>query len=388
MVSLLSRIFIPDAEQYDRPEVRRRYGVLCGAFGIFLNVLLFGGKFFAGVITGSVAITADAFNNLSDAGSSLITLAGFKLAGMKPDREHPFGHGRSEYVAGLIVSVLIILMGFELVRSSWTKIREPERIETGTAAIVILLLSILIKIYMAIYNYRISRKIQSTAMRATAIDSLSDSVATTVVLLAMCVMSVTGINIDGYCGMAVAFFILWAGYQAAKDTMSPLLGVKPDADFILQIEEIVRKYDMVVGTHDLIVHDYGPGKTMISLHVEVPGDQDIFRLHDMVDNIEMELEEQLHCNCVIHMDPIESNNEIVVEMRKKVAELVTEIDTRLSIHDFRMVPGKTHTNLIYDVVLPQEFQMSDEEIEKLIQEKVREKYPTCYSVIKVEKAYI
>ena len=388
MITLLSKALIRHADQYDDPNVRRAYGVLCGGFGIFLNILLFGSKFFAGVLTGSVAITADAFNNLSDAGSSLITLAGFKFAGMKPDSEHPFGHGRSEYVAGMIVAILIILMGFELARSSFEKIWNPEPVETGMLAVVILLASILVKIYMAIYNYTISKKIQSTAMRATAIDSLSDSVATTVVLIAMVIMQITGINVDGYCGLVVALFILWAGYQAAKDTMSPLLGVKPDADFISQIEDIVHRHDMVVGIHDLIVHDYGPGRAMISLHVEVPGDQDIFKIHDMVDNVEMELEQKLHCNCVIHMDPIESNNEIVVVMRKKVSDIVQEIDSRLSIHDFRMVPGKTHTNLIYDVVLPQEFQMSDDEVAKMIREKVREKYPNYYSVIKVEKAYI
>lgn len=388
MVSLLSKIFIKEADQYHKPEVRRSYGIFCSVFGIILNVILFGIKFFAGVITKSVAITADAFNNLSDAGSSVITLVGFKFAGMKPDKEHPFGHGRIEYVSGLIVAVSIILMGFELARSSIEKIFHPEVVETSTAAILILVVSILVKLYMALYNYSIGKKINSSAMRATATDSLSDAVATTVVLLAMGIMKLTGINVDGYCGTLVALFILWAGFQAAKETMSPLLGAKPDAEFIEQIQNIVLAHQEVVGIHDLIVHDYGPGRVMISLHAEVPGDEDIFKLHDIIDNIEMELEAKLLCNCVIHMDPIESNNEVVIAMRERVAQIVKSIDEQLSIHDFRMVTGESHTNLIFDVVLPQEFGMTDEEIRQEVQKRVLEKYPDHYSVIKVEKAYV
>lgn len=388
MISLLSRILIKDAEQYHKPEVRRSYGIFCSIYGIILNIILFGMKCFAGVVTGSVAIMADAFNNLSDAGSSLVTLVGFKFAGMKPDKEHPFGHGRFEYISGLIVAIFIILMGFELARSSVDKIIHPEVVETGAAAIVILVISVLTKIYMALYNYGVGKKINSSAMRATALDSLSDAVATTVVLLAMGIMKITGINVDGYCGVLVAIFILWAGYQAAKETMSPLLGGKPDAEFIRQIKDIVLTHDKIVGIHDLIVHDYGPGRVMISLHVEVPGDEDIFKLHDIIDNIEMELEEKLHCNCVIHMDPVESNNEVVNIMRQRVAKIVQSIDAQLTIHDFRMVTGQTHTNLIFDVVLPQEFDMTDEEIRQEVQRRVQEKYPDHYSIIKVEKEYV
>ncbi len=388
MISLLGRIFIRDSAQFQKPDVRRAYGMLCGILGIFLNVVLFGTKLFAGVITNSVAVMADAFNNLSDAGSFLITLVGFKMAGIKPDKEHPFGHGRTEYISGLLVAVSIILMGFELARSSFQKILHPEEVQMDSAAIAILVISVLVKIYMAFYNYSVGKKIHSPAMRATATDSLSDAVATTVVLAAMGVMDVTGYNIDGYCGLLVALFILWAGYEAAKDTVGPLLGGKPDAEFIAEIREIVLSHDMVAGIHDMIVHDYGPGRRMISLHVEVPGDQNIYRLHDMVDHIEMELEEKLHCNCVIHMDPIESNNAVVREMRQKVSEIVAAIDSELTIHDFRMVAGETHTNLIFDVVLPPGFAVPDEEIQKEIQEKVLEQYPNHYSVIKIEKAYV
>lgn len=388
MISLLSRIFIKEADQYDKPEVRRFYGVFCSIFGIVLNIILFGTKIFAGMITGSVAITADAFNNLSDAGSSVITLAGFKFADMKPDKEHPFGHGRFEYISGLIVAIFIILMGFELARSSLEKIFHPETVVVELAATVILVISVLTKLYMALYNYRIGKKINSSAMRATGLDSLSDAAATTVVLIAMGFMEVTGINIDGYCGMLVALFILWAGYQAAKETVSPLLGGRPDEEFIKQIRDIVLSHEKIVGIHDMIVHDYGPGRVMISLHAEVPGDEDIFKLHEIIDHIEMELERKLQCNCVIHMDPIESKNEVVNAMRHGVAKIVRSIDEELTIHDFRMVTGEFRTNLIFDVVLPQEFDMTEDELRKEVQERVLEKYPNHYSVIKIEKAYI
>lgn len=388
MIALLSKIFIKDAEQYHKPEVHRMYGIVCSVFGIFLNIILFAIKVFAGLLTGSVAVTADAFNNLSDAGSSLITLVGFKFAGMKPDNEHPFGHGRIEYISGLLVAVLIVLMGVELAQSSVQKIITPESVEVSVVAVVILVISILVKLYMALYNFKIANKIGSAAMNATATDSLSDAIATTVVLLAMGIMEITGVNIDGYCGVLVSVFILFAGYSAAKETISPLLGVKPEPEFIEQIHKIVMSHEEIVGVHDVIVHDYGPGRVMISLHAEVPGDEDIYMLHDLIDNIEAELDATLHCESVIHMDPVESNNETVVAMRENVANVVKEIDESLSIHDFRMVTGNTHTNLIFDVVLPQEFHMTEAQITSEIQKRVLEKYPNHYSVIKVDKAYV
>lgn len=388
MITLLGRVFIKDAREYQNPQVRRMYGILCSVFGIFLNVVLFGIKFFAGTVTGSVAITADAFNNLSDAGSSIITLVGFKFAGMKPDREHPFGHGRFEYVSGLIVAISIILMGFELARSSVEKILHPEPIETERAAIVILLISILVKIYMAIYNYRIGKKIASSAMKATATDSLSDAVSTTVVLGAMGIMMATGINVDGYCGAMVALFILWAGYQTAKETVSPLLGGKPEPELIEKIQSIVLEHTVVVGIHDVIVHDYGPGRLMISLHVEVPGDEDIFKLHDLVEHIESDLDQTLDCESVIHMDPVEAKDEVVLAMRKHISEIVAKVHTELTIHDFRRVTGDSCTNLVFDVVVPPEFQMKDEEIRQKIIAEILEKYPNHNIVIKIEKAYV
>ena len=255
-------------------------------------------------------------------------------------------------------------------------------------AVVILVISILVKLYMALYNYRIGNKIDSTTMKATATDSLSDSVATTVVLIAMGVMKLTNVNIDGYCGILVSVFILFAGCSAAKETVSPLLGSTPKPEFIDKIHEIVMAHNEIVGMHDVIVHDYGPGRVMISLHAEVPGDEDIFLLHDLIDNIEAELDTALHCESVIHMDPVESNNEVVMKMKDNVAELVKEIDSCLTIHDFRMVTGNTHTNLIFDVVIPQEFHMTEAQVKAEIQKRVLERYPNHYSVIKVDKAYV
>lgn len=388
MITLLGRIFIKNTGEYQNPQVRRRYGILCSIFGIFLNVILSGIKFFAGANTGSVAIMADAFNNLSDAGSSVITLVGFKFAGMEPDNEHPFGHGRFEYVSGLIVALSIILMGFELGRSSVEKIIHPELMETGIVAIVILIISILVKLYMAFYNSFIGKKIASSAMKATAMDSLSDAVATTVVLGDMLIMHFAGINVDGYCGALVALFILWAGYQTAKETVSPLLGGKPDAELIEQIHQIVLEHRGVVGIHDVIVHDYGPGRMMLSLHVEVPGDENIFKLHELVEHIENDLDKALHCESVIHMDPVETKNEVVLAMRKNITDLVNRLDSSLTIHDFRMVTGDSHTNLIFDVVVPRAFEMTDEELRKKIAEQIRMNYPNHYAVIKVEKAYV
>jgi cation diffusion facilitator family transporter len=388
MIALLGRIFIKDAGEYHNPHVRRMYGMLCSIVGITLNIILFGIKFFAGAVTGSVAIMADAFNNLTDAGSSIITLIGFKFAGMKPDREHPFGHGRIEYVSGLIVAISIILVGFELGRSSIEKIFHPEIMETGSAAVIILIISILVKFYMASYNSRIGKKISSSAMKATAMDSLSDVIATSVVLVDMGIMYFFGINVDGYCGAVVALFILWTGYQTAKETVSPLLGGKPDAELIEQIHLIVLGHQGIVGIHDVIVHDYGPGRMMLSLHVEVPGDENIFKLHELIEHIESDLDGVLNCESVIHMDPIETKNEIVVAMREKISELVMKLDSSLSIHDFRMVTGDSRTSVIFDVVAPQEFVMTDEELRKEIEGRIQKQYPNHYAVIKVEKAYV
>ena len=388
MIKLLTKLFIKDHENVANAAVRRAYGTMCGLYGIFLNLLLFAGKYFAGVISGSVAITADAFNNLSDAGSSIITLLGFAIAGKKPDLDHPFGHGRAEYLAGLALSAVIILMGFELAKSSFDKILHPEPINTGLLPALILVCSILVKFYMCLYNRSVGKKINSAAMQATAVDSLSDSVATTVVLLSMGIAYFFHVNIDGYAGLLVAVFIIYAGFNAAKDTVSPLLGQAPDPEFVQQIADIVTAHPEVVGIHDLVVHDYGPGRIMVSLHAEVRGDGDIFALHDAIDTAETELKDRLGCIATIHMDPIEADNTEVSQMRAAVSEKLKELDNVISIHDFRMVPGPTHTNLIFDAVVPADYPKSDEELAANIRQQIHQAWPDRYAVVTIDHSYI
>lgn len=388
MVSALAGLFIKNKDDVKNPQVRQKYGMLCGIVGILLNILLFVGKFIAGTISRSISITADAFNNLSDAGSSVITLIGFRMSGAEPDVEHPFGHGRIEYISGLIVSGAILIMAFELIKSSVEKIIHPEPVEFSMLAVVILAVSICVKLYMAYYNHRIGKKIESAAMGATATDSLSDSCATTVVLIATIVGKLTGIQIDGYCGVLVGIFIFYAGISAARDTLNPLLGQPPEEEFVRRIEELVKGHPEVSGIHDLIVHDYGPGRLMISLHAEVPAEGDILMLHDVVDNIEHELRNELKCEAVIHMDPVVTGDEQVDHLKAQVKEILGEMDEKISMHDFRVVAGQSHTNLIFDVVVPFGYKVKDAEIISFIQEKIKEKIGANYfAVIQVDKAY-
>ena len=388
MFGLLSKIFIKNRDDIENPSVRRAYGVLSGALGIVLNILLFAGKLTAGLISGSVAIVADALNNLSDAGSSVITLIGFRMAGQKPDKGHPFGHGRIEYISGLIVSMLIILMGFELGKSSVEKIISPGGTEFSAVAAVILAASVLVKLYMCYYNGKVGKKISSPAMKATATDSLSDCISTTVVLVCMFITKFTGFDLDGICGAAVALFIFISGLRAAKETIDPLLGVPPTEEFVDEIGETVMSHKGVLGFHDLIVHDYGPGRRMISLHAEVPADEDLLKTHDTIDNIEKELSEKLGCDAVIHMDPIETDDKITMEAREKIAELVKIIDERVTIHDFRMVTGPTHTNVIFDIVVPYEVKRPEAEIRRDIERMVKTLDENYYATVHVDKSFV
>lgn len=387
MISLLAKLFIKDYTNVTDSKVREAYGVLCGGMGIALNILLFLGKFLAGTISGSIAITADAFNNLSDAGSSFITLIGFKLGSQKPDPEHPFGHGRMEYLSGLAVAVLIIVMALELFKSSFDKILHPEVLECSAVIVLILLASIAVKIYMAIYNHNVGKRIHSAAMGATAKDSMSDTIATTVVLISTIVGAIWGIPIDGYCGVLLSILIFMAGIGAIKDTVGPLLGTAPDKEFVERIEEIVMAHDIVKGMHDLVVHDYGPGRVMISLHAEVPHTEDILVIHDEIDNIEEELGDKLNCEAVIHMDPIIMDDEKVNEVKEYVGNIVCQVGEELNFHDFRMVSGNSHTNLIFDVVVPFKYRMSDEVIKKAIQEAIWVNYPRYNAVIHIDHTY-
>lgn len=381
MIGLLARI--TGVEDYSADKKRNAYGKLCGLAGIFLNVLLFAGKFAAGWISNSIAITADAFNNLSDAGSSLVTLIGFKLAEQKPDSEHPFGHGRIEYLSGLVVSAVILMMGFELVKDSIDKILHPSEVEFSGVVLVILVVSILGKCYMAYYNYSYGKRFESATLKATATDSLGDCISTTLVLLATIIGHYTDVQIDGFCGIAVGILIFVAGINAARETINPLLGAAPDPEFVALIEKMVLEFDPehIIGVHDLIVHDYGPGRRIISLHAEVPAEGDILVMHDVVDNLEMKFRKELDCLATVHMDPVVTTDERVTNLKKSCVELVKSIGDSLSLHDFRVVFGETHINLIFDVVVPFEFYLSDEDTRKLIQEKVWEQMGKNYFVV-------
>ena len=388
MISLLAKWLIPNRDKVENSEVRRAWGSLCGFMGIALNLLLFAGKLAAGALSGSIAVTADAFNNLSDAGSSVGTLLGFRLAGKKPDADHPFGHGRMEYVSGLAVAGLILLMGAELAKSSVEKILRPESVSFSWLAAAILLLSIGVKVYMYLYNKSVGKKIRSAAMAATASDSLSDAAATAAVLLAMLVGHWSGVQLDGWTGLLVALFILWSAVQAARDTVSPLLGQSPDPLLVKEIEELVMAHDAVVGVHDLVVHDYGPGRRIISLHAEVPADGQVLALHDVIDNIEAELSRKLHCEAVIHMDPVVVGDPQVDALHEKVAALVRTIDPRITIHDFRIVPGATHTNLIFDAVIPFDERLTRPQVAAQICQLVQGLDGRYRAVVKIENSYV
>lgn len=386
MISLLKRIFIKNTD--DEAKNRSAYGVLCSSVGIFLNILLFAIKYFAGVISSSIAITADAFNNLSDAGSSFISLIGFKFAGMKPDTKHPFGHGRIEYLSGLGISIAIIVVAFELFTTSIDKIFNPQAVDTSLVAMIILVISICVKMYMFFYNHTIGKKINSAGMKATAMDCVTDSVATFVVLLSMIFTKFTGINIDGYCGILVSLFIMYAGINSAKETLAPLLGTKPDEELVNKVHSLVMSYDIVQGIHDMVVHDYGPGRQIISLHAEVDGSLDIYDIHDEIDIIEKELYDKLSIETTIHMDPIDIHNESTRQTKEEMCKLITNLHKNATIHDFRMVPGHTHTNLIFDVVVPFELKLKDDEIKQKVQEIVSQRWENYFVVLTIDRSYV
>lgn len=388
MITLLSKIFI----RRDLPaeQTRSAYGKLCGFVGIGLNLLLFAGKFFAGLLSGSIAVTADAFNNLSDAGSSVVSLVSFRISEQKPDARHPYGHGRVEYLAGLIISAVIIVMAYELIKDSVGKIIHPSDTEWSVTVVIILIASILVKCYMAFYNSRIGKRYNAAAMRATAVDSLSDCIATTVVLLCTLSSHFFGWRIDGWCGVLVGGFILFAGIRAAREVVSPLLGEPPEREYVENIEHLVLGFDSsILGVHDLLVHDYGPGRRVISLHAEVPAEGDIMALHDIIDNLEHTLCTELGCIATIHMDPVVTSDPRVDELRYQIIDILASIDQTITMHDFRVVFGPTHTNLIFDIVLPFDFPTTEDDLLADIAARVHERIGTTYfTVIQVDRSSV
>ena len=369
MIALLSRLFLHEAK--DEEALRHGYGVICGAVGIFLNLILSCFKIILGILIGSLAIEADGFNNLGDVGSSLVSLGGFILSGKKPDTEHPFGHGRAEYLSALVIAFLILLMGVELLKSSLESLvaHTPAPVFT-VAAFAVLLCSIGVKLYMAFYNMRYGKKYDSSSMLATAKDSLFDCVTSGAVLLSMVMNRFWGLNADPWCSLAVSLLILWGGFGTAKETVDLLLGKGADPELLKSIADTVTSHEGVLGVHDLIVHDYGPGRKMITLHAEVDEDADMLSTHDMIDNIEWELNKKYSCLSTIHMDPIAVNNPETDEAKRLVKTALEEIDGRITIHDFRLVRGQTHTNLVFDMSAPYEMKLSDEALRALAIHKI------------------
>ena len=387
MTALLTRLFIKNYKDTENTAVREAYGRLGGITGIVCNILLFIMKLLVGLLSGSVAIMADAFNNLSDTGSSIVTMLGFKMAGRPADPEHPFGHGRMEYMSGFIVSLIITLVGVELLKSSAEKIASPEELTVNVATIVVLALSIGLKIWMCFFNRTLGKRIQSGALKATSMDSLTDSIATTAVLIAVGVSAVFGVNIDPYMGIVVAGFIIFTGIKTAKETLDPLLGSAPDPDLVEKIETEVLSYDGFLGLHDLIVHNYGPGRLFVTLHVEVPYDTDILRCHEQIDRCEREIGEKMGLQIVIHMDPIITDDPEVLTAKEAMAKALQGIDGNLTLHDFRMVKGEQRSNLIFDVVIPTGFTMGHSELKEAICAAAAEIDPTFCCVINLDLDY-
>ena len=387
MTNFLIKHFIPNASDVKSPAVRQRYGVVSGVVGILCNALLCTAKIAAGLLTGAVSIVADGINNLSDGGSCVVSLLGFKMAGKPADDKHPFGHGRIEYVAGLIVSFIIVLMGVELAKTSLDKIFHPEEISFSWITPAVLGISILVKLWMCFFNRKMGDKIDSAVLRATAMDSLSDVAATSAVLAGFVIGYWARVNLDGYLGVLVALFILYTGVSTAKGTLDLLLGEAPDPEFVKQIQQEVLSYPEIIGVHDLIVHNYGPGHSVVSLHAEVPCDVDILKIHDTIDNAERDLKKKFDCEVVIHMDPIVTDDKETNEIHQKLSSIVRLLDSRVTIHDFRMVKGPTHTNLIFDIVVPHQFRLTDDQVVESLRQAVKALDARYEIVVNVDKAY-
>ena len=359
MTDFLVNKFIKDSTNIESTEVRTRYGMLASVVGIFCNVLLFSVKLTIGLILSSLAVTADAFNNLSDAASSIISFIGVKMAGKPADAEHPFGHGRIEYIAALIVSFLVIEVGFTFFKSSISKILHPEEISFDLVPFVILILSILVKLWMAFFNNKLGKRIDSKVMLATAADSLGDVITTSATVLSIIICHFTSINVDAIAGLIVSAIVIWSGISIAKDTLEPLIGERVPAELYQKITDIVESYDGIVGTHDLIVHTYGPNRSMATIHAEVPNDINIDLSHEIIDKIERDVKKDLNILLVIHMDPVEMRDEEVLSLREKTSRIVHALDPELNFHDFRVLKENEQRNLIFDLVIPDSYSEKD-----------------------------
>lgn len=382
MTNLLVRLFIGSGGDTEDPEIRGKYGTLAGIVGILCNVLLFAGKLVIGTISGSVSIRADAVNNLSDASSNIVTLVAFRLARKPEDAEHPYGHARIEYLSGLAVAAMILLIGVELAKESIGKILHPEPVAFSWALVTVLVMSILIKLWMAVFNSSLGKKIKSTSLAATAADSRNDVITTGAVLLAAIIAKLTGLELDGYVGLLVAAFILWSGIGIAKDTISPLLGAPADPELTHLVKYEIQNFDpRILGVHDLMVHDYGPGQTFASIHVEVDRNEDVLEIHEIIDEAERMMLERHRIHLTIHYDPVVTDDAQLQLIRQRVMEILAEINPGLAIHDFRMVEGNEHTNLIFDVVVPDQLRGREKEIQQTLEQKLQTPERRYHTVI-------
>lgn len=388
LTGLLVKAFIRNHANVKNPKVREQYGKLSGITGIVINLLLFAVKFTTGTLSGSISIVGDSVNNLSDAGSSIISLVGFRLSGKPADSGHPFGHARAEYVTSSVVAVIILFIGFELMKTSIDKIFHPETVEFSPYVIVILVLSIGLKAWLYFFNRKLGRRIDSTTLQATAADSLSDVLATSTVLLSGVISRITGIQLDGWMGAAVALFIMLSGVKILRKTVSSILGEGPSQETVQKIESFIRKYEGVLGLHDLVVHDYGPGHCFASVHVEVDYNVDILVSHELIDNIERDIAFELGIHLVIHLDPIVTDNPYVQELQRMAEAVVREIDESLSIHDLRVVKGSNRNNLLFDVTVPPECKLSEKRIQDRIVERINEIDSSLCVVLTLDRSYV
>ncbi len=388
MINFIIKLFVKDYENVSDPKVRESYGTTSSIVGIIVNVLLSLSKIVIGTIFNSIAVMADGVNNLSDAGSSVITLVGFKISGKPADEGHPFGHARVEYLTGLILGVAILLVGVELIKSSFNKIMNPVPTTYSSAMIIVLVISIIMKFWISHFYKKIADKISSATINAASTDSRNDVISTTVVLLSVIISKITGLEIDGYMGVLVAVFILYSGVDILRDILNPILGEMPASDFIEKIEKKILSYEGIINIHDLVVHNYGPNKYFATVHAEVDAKEDILKSHDMIDNIERDFARDLDINLVIHLDPIITSDNEINQLRCMTGKIVKSIDDKLTMHDFRVVRGETHTNLIFDVVIPVGYEIKSNELIEKIEKAVKEENKDYYAVVTIDKNYV
>ncbi|HQO95727.1 MAG TPA: cation diffusion facilitator family transporter [Sedimentibacter sp.] len=388
MTDFIIKKFIKDYENVNEQRVRESYGITASITGIILNTLLSIGKILTGIIFNSISVTADGVNNLSDGASSVITLIGFKISSKPADKDHPFGHARMEYLTGLILGIAVILVGVELIKSSFDKIMNPTKTIFSIEMIVVLIVSVLIKLWISLFYKKLGDKISSATLKASSTDSRNDVISTIVVILSLLVSNATGYEVDGYVGILVALFILYSGYDILRDILNPLLGEMPDKEFIESIENKILSYDGIVNIHDLVVHNYGPNRYFASVHAEVDAKEDIMKSHDLIDNIERDFAREFDISLVIHLDPVITDDEEINGLRSMTDKIVKSIDERLTMHDFRVVKGETHTNLIFDVVVPVDYDIKSSKLVSMIEKEIQNKDETYFAVVTVDKNYV